>query len=159
MAVYYSFHYTRDAWRVQQIVNMGVVEGQPILNAQDWESIKRQGTKAIENWIAEQMKYKTAVVVLAGAETHLRPWVKYEITKAWNEKRPLVGIRIHGLADSNGKTDTAGGNPFAQVKLQSGHTIADYVSLHSPAGGTSSAVYTSIKNNIASWVAGAYKRP
>jgi hypothetical protein len=66
MAVFYSFHYARDAWRVQQITNMGAVEGQPILNAQQWEEVKRQGEKAIQNWIARQMKYKSAVVVLVG---------------------------------------------------------------------------------------------
>lgn len=159
MAVYYSFHYDRDAWRVQQVVNMGALEGQPILNAQDWESIKRRGDQAIKDWIEEQMKYKTAVVVLVGKETSTRRWVKYEITKAWNDKRPLVGIRINGLADSNGNTDLAGGNPFAEVKFESGGgSVADYVPLYTPAGATSSAVYTSIKDNVASWVASAYKR-
>lgn len=159
MAVFYSFHYGRDAWRVQQVVNMGALEGQPILNAQDWENIKRGGDQAIRDWIAEQMKYKTAVVVLVGAQTDGRRWVKHEITKAWNDKRPLIGLRIHGgLADSGGNRDSAGGNPFAQVKFESGGSIADYVPLYSPSGATSPAVYTSIKNNIAGWVANAYKR-
>lgn len=27
MAVFYSFHYDRDHWRVQQIMNMGALEG------------------------------------------------------------------------------------------------------------------------------------
>jgi hypothetical protein len=31
-SVFFSFYYDRDAWRVQQIINMGAVEGQPILN-------------------------------------------------------------------------------------------------------------------------------
>jgi len=156
MAVFYSFHYKRDAWRVQQIVNIGAVEGQPILNAQEWESIKRRGNKAIEAWIAEQMQYKSAVVVLVGAQTHLRPWVKYEITKAWNDKRPLVGIRIHGLADSNGHTDSSGGNPFAQVGLKFGGSVADHVPLYAPSANTSAAVYASIKSNLSGWVASAY---
>lgn len=157
MAVFYSFHYGRDAWRVQQVVNMGALEGQPILNAQDWEDIKRGGDLAIKNWIAEQVKYKTAIVVLVGAQTDGRRWVKYEITKAWNDKRRLVGVRINGLADSSGHTDYAGGNPFAQVKLNSGGSVADYVPLHTPSGLTSSAVYDSIKRNISYWVASAYR--
>jgi hypothetical protein len=159
MAVYYSFHYDRDAWRVQQIVNVGVLEGQPILNAQDWESIRRRGDQAIKDWIEQQMKYKTAVVVLVGAATSTRRWVKYEITKAWNDKRALVGIRINGLADSNGNTDRAGGNPFSDVKFAEGSgSLAVYVPLHTPVGATSSAVYSDIKDNIRSWVASAYKR-
>lgn len=158
MAVFYSFHYGRDAWRIQQIVNMGALEGQPILNAQEWESIKRGGDQSIKDWIAEQMKYKAAVVVLVGAQTATRRWVKYEITKAWNDKRPLVGIRIHGLADSRGNTDYAGDNPFAQVKFDSGGSLADYVPLYTPAGATSAAVYASINDSIGAWIASAYQR-
>src|SRR5687768_4269930 len=100
MAVFYSFHYDRDAWRVQQILNMGTLESQSILNSQDWEKVKRSGEDAIKAWIAKQMAYKSAVVVLVGAETAARPWIRYEILKAWQDKRGLVGVRIHGLADS-----------------------------------------------------------
>jgi hypothetical protein len=98
------------------------------------------------------------VVVLAGAETANRPWVRYEIIKAWNEKRPLVGIRVHGLADYAGLTDSAGANPFAQIELTNGGTLADYIPLRNPAGSTSQGVYASIADNIESWVAGAYRR-
>jgi hypothetical protein len=157
-SVFFSFHYDRDYWRVQQILNMGAVEGQPILNSQDWEAVKRQGGKAIEKWIDEQMKYKSAVVVLVGAQTAQRPWVQYEIKKAWNEKRALVGIRIHGLADVNGNTDVVGANPFDGIGLQGGGTIGNYVTLYNPAGSNSQAVYASIKANIESWVDNAYKR-
>lgn len=158
MAVFYSFHYKRDAWRVQQVINLGMVEGQRILNSQHWEEVKRQGDKAIENWIAEQMKYKTAVVVLVGAETAGRPWVQYEIRKAWNESRPLVGISIHGLADGNGNTDPQGANPFSQVTLSNGWTLANYVPLYTPVGWGSQAVHADISMNLKTWVASAYAR-
>lgn len=158
MAVFHSFHYDRDAWRVQQILNMRALESQTILNAQDWEAVKKKGDAAIEKWIAEQMAYKSVVVVLVGAQTSTRPWVLYEIRKAWNDKRGLVGIRIHGLADSAGKTDTAGVDPFSLVSLQGGGTVANYVTLHDPAGADSKSVHASISANLANWAAGAYKR-
>lgn len=159
MAVFYSFHYDRDAERVQQIINMGALEGQTILNAQDWEAVKKKGDDAIKNWIAEQMNYKTAVVVLVGKDTSTRPWVRYEIAKAWDDKKPLVGVRVHGLKDLDGNTDTAGANPFGLVKLQnSDKTVGDYVTLHNPAGNDSKAVYASIKTNIADWAKNGYKR-
>ena len=158
MAVYFSFHYDRDAWRVQQVANMGAVEGQPILKAQEWEEVKAKGKAAIEKWIADQMAYKSAVVVLVGSQTAGRPWVQYEIAKAWDDKRPLVGVRIHGLANSEGKTDLSGENPFAKVSLKSGGTVADHVTIHDPVGASSQAVYDSINTNLATWAAGAYKR-
>ncbi len=89
-SVFYSFHYDRDAWRVQQIIQMGALEGQPILNAQQWEEVKRKGDAAIEKWIADQMAYKSAVVVLIGAQTASRPWVRHEIAYAWDNHKPLA---------------------------------------------------------------------
>ena len=155
MAVFYSFHYDRDAFRVQQVLNMGQFDGQKILNAQDWEAVKAKGDKAIEDWIAEQMLYKEAVVVLVGNETATRKWIRYEITKAWNDKRPLVGVRIHGLKDPKTGADTPGANPFAEIKFKDGSgSLADFVTLHDPTGD----VYKSIEANLKTWVAGAYKR-
>jgi hypothetical protein len=157
-SVFFSFHYERDAWRVQQIINMGAVEGQTILNPQKWEEVKRQGNQAIEQWIAQQMAYKSAVVVLVGAQTANRPWVQHEIAYAWDNRKPLVGVRIHGLADRYGNTDTPGSDPFSQVTLRGGGTVADHVSLHSPTGRNSQEVYADIKANLETWAANAYKR-
>jgi hypothetical protein len=157
-SVFFSFHYDRDYWRVQQIIQMGAVEGQTILNAQKWEEVKRQGDAAIEKWIADQMAYKAAVVVLVGSETASRPWVRREIAYAWDNRKPLVGVRIHGLSDRNSNTDSPGSNPFTEVKLKNGGSVGDHVTLHTPSGGTSQAVYASIKANLTAWVEGAYKR-
>jgi hypothetical protein len=157
-SAFFSFHYQRDAWRVQQVINMGKLEGQPLLSAQKWEEVKRRGDQAIKNWIEEQMKYKSAVVVLVGAQTAQRRWVKHEIAYAWNNRKPILGIRIHGLADRNGYTDTQGPDPFTMVNLKGGGTVADYVSLHNPIGSTSQQAYASIDNNLFSWVDSAYKR-
>lgn len=157
MAVFYSFHYERDSWRVQMVMSMGKLEGQPLLNSQQWEEVKAKGSAAIKSWIDKQMKYKSAVVVLVGSQTATRPWVIYEIEKAWDEQRPLVGIRIHGLRDNDGKTDTAGTNPFELVKLDNGKNLSDYVTLHSPTAGIGNSVYADIMNNVNSWVDDAYK--
>lgn len=157
-SVFDSFHYDRDAWRVQQIIQMGSLEGQTILNAQDWEAVKRKGDAAILKWIKDQMSYKSAVVVLVGAQTANRPWVRQEIAYAWDNYKPLVGIRIHGLSDRGGNTDTSGNNPFSQVTLKGGGTVGDYVPLYTPSGYTSQQVYASIKNNLTTWVGNAYKR-
>jgi len=47
-SAFFSFHYDRDAWRVQQVINMGKLEGQPLLSAQKWEEVKRRGDQAIK---------------------------------------------------------------------------------------------------------------
>lgn len=153
-----SFHFDRDFWRVQQVRNMGAIEGNQIISPQSWEDVKRKGKAAIEKWIDDEMNGKSAVVVLVGNQTASRPWVKYEIEKAWNDKRPLVGIRIHGLEDTTGKTDTQGSDPFASIKTTAGVALSTYITLHAPTGSNSKAVYKNISDNLATWVANAYKR-
>lgn len=156
-STFVSFHYERDHARVQQVLNMGAIEGQKILDSQDWEAVRRKGRAGIEKWIDDQMSGKDAVVVLVGKETASREWVDYEIRKAWDGHFPIVGIRIHGLKDLDGKTDSNGANPFANVKLKDGTTLDSHVTLHDPTGTNSQAVYASIKANIDTWVANARK--
>lgn len=111
-SAFISFHFARDHWRANQVRNIGALDGQPELPSNEWESVKKRGDAAVEAWIDEQMNYKSAVVVLVGNETASRKFVKYEITRAWTMKKPLLGIRIHGLKDSRKYTDAAGPNPF-----------------------------------------------
>lgn len=122
--VFYSFHYERDVHRVQLVRQIGALEGQPLLGAQQWEAVRRQGEQAIKDWIDKQMAYKRAVVVLIGQETASRPWVLYEIEKAWRDKKPLVGVRIHGLS-SMGSVDSRGADPFTKVPAVSGVPVFD----------------------------------
>lgn len=156
MAVFFSFHFDRDHWRVQQVLQMGALEGQPVLKPQEWEEAKKQAG-GIQKWIDEQMKYKTGLVVLIGSETASRPWVKYEIEKAWRDKKRIVGVRIHGLEDSSGKTDSKGADPFAAVSLSNGKKASDYVPVYDPSGADSKAVYATIKQNLETWAASGYK--
>ena len=157
-SVFVSFHYDHDAWRVQQVINMGKLEGRTLLSAQKWEEVNPRDEQVIKNWIAEQMKHKSAVVVLVGAQTAQRPWVKYEIGYAWDNYKPLAGVRINGLADQRGHTEAQGANPFNAVNLQDGGTVGHYVPVYTPSGSTSQQVYASINTNLSTWVDNAYKR-
>jgi len=155
-----SFHYQNDYWRVQQILRMGAIEGQEILPAQNWEQVKAKGRNAVEEWINKEMAYKGAVIVLIGSDTGNREFVKYEISRAWSTRKPLLGVRIHGLEDSSGKTSSAGANPFSQFGFSdSSRTYADYVPVFDPAGANSKQVYGSIQSNLDGWIAKGYKKP
>lgn len=158
-SIFASFHYDEDNNRVQQVLNMGAIEDDSKVTAQEWETVKYKTDAAIEKWIHEQMLRKGAVVVLVGSKTSTRKWVKYEIAKAWDDRRPLVGIRIHGLKNLAGYTSSAGGDPFAAVTDASGYSLDRWVPLYDPSGSDSKAVYDTISNNIESWINSAYKRP
>lgn len=110
--VFFSFHYENDNWRVQQIRNMGVVEGNQLVKPNDWEEIKRKGVNSIKNWIDDQLRHSNVMVVLVGSKTAERRWIQYEIETAWNMGKPILGIKIHELLDGSGKSDVNGRNPF-----------------------------------------------
>lgn len=157
-SIFASFYYNGDADRVQQVLKMGAIEGDSLVVAQDWESVKYKTDAAIEKWIHAQMLRKNAVVVLVGSETASRRWVDYEIRKAWDDRRPLVGIRIHGLKGLDGKTSSRGANPFSKVTLKDGTRLDSRITLHEPVGASSTDVYKNISDNIDSWIANAKKR-
>ncbi|KWR72580.1 hypothetical protein RN04_07080 [Arthrobacter sp. W1] len=155
--VFYSFHYERDVNRVQLVRNINALEGQPLLNAQDWEAVRRRGPQAIANWIDEQMKFKRAGVVLIGQETVNRPWVIYEIEKAWSANKPLVGVHIHGLS-SFGAIDRRGANPFEVASNVSGIPVFDPTVTDWQGKIDTKATYARLANNLENWVSQAKAR-
>ena len=148
--VFYSFHYGNDVRRVAQIRNIGALEDNKPVSANEWEEVKRKGQKAIEEWIDDNMRYRSCVIALVGEETANRPWVKYEIEKAWNEGRGVVGIYIHNINDPRYGKCHKGKNPFDDFKLeQSGTRLSSVVKCYNP---SPNGAYNDIRNNLESWV-------
>lgn len=152
--VFYSFHFDNDVMRVQQIRNIGVVEGNKPVAPNNWEEIRRIGKNAVKKWIDDNMKYKSCVVVLVGSETANREWVDYEIRKAWNEGKGLFGIYIHNLKDPRTGTCRKGANPFDNVLLKNGQKLSSLVPCYDP---NSWDAYNDIAKNLENWVDFAIK--
>jgi hypothetical protein len=151
--VFYSFHYKPDVHRVSLVRQMGVIEGQPVLSSNKWEEVKSRGRAAIERWIAEQMRGKSCAVVLIGSTTAGRPWVNYEIKKAWNDGKGLVGVHIHNLKSIDGKQSAKGANPFAGFTVGSDHKqLSSIVKAYSPRSSDSKIAYAVIQKNLTAWV-------
>jgi hypothetical protein len=49
--VFFSFHYRPDCWRVSQVRNIGVIEGNAAVSDNDWQSITSGGDAAVQRWI------------------------------------------------------------------------------------------------------------
>lgn len=146
--IFYSFHYDNDVFRVQQIRNMGALEENKPVSANEWETVKKGGDSAIEKWIEENMKNRSCVVVLIGSETANRKWVKHEIKKAWNDGKGIVGIYIHNLKCPQNGTCSIGTNPFDQFTIN-GAKMSSMVKCYNP---KSTDAYNDIKNNIEAWI-------
>jgi hypothetical protein len=152
--IFYSFHYDNDVFRVQQIRNIGALEENKPVSANDWETVKRGGDNSIEQWIDNTMRYRSCVVVLVGEETYKRPWVKYEIQKAWKDGKGLVGIYIHNLKDPKTGKCTKGTNPFEQFTFKDSTKLSSKVSCYNP---DATDAYNDIKGNIEKWIEKAIK--
>src|SRR5690554_5809326 len=112
---FYSFHYKPDNWRAAQVRNMGVIDGNKPASDNDWEEVKKGGDAAIKNWIDGQLKGKSVAIVLIGEKTAGRKWIDYEIKKAWNDAKGVLGIYIHNLKDREGNQSEKGSNPFSNL--------------------------------------------
>ena len=61
--VFYSFHFDNDVFRVQQVRNMGVIEGNEPTTPNNWEQIRRTAG-GVERWINDNMQVRPAPSVL-----------------------------------------------------------------------------------------------
>lgn len=151
--VFFSFHYRRDSWRVGQVRNSNLIPNEDeygYVDSAEWETIERAGDEAIKRWINDQIKYTSVTVVLIGAETAQRSWVKYEIQKSWERGNAIVGIRIHNIKDQEQKTDFQGANPFDGFTFEDGAPLSSVCKVYD-------WVLNDGRKNMGAWVEQAFQ--
>ena len=148
---FYSFHYNPDNWRASKVRNMGVIEGNRPASDNNWEKVKRGGDAAIQRWIDGQMSGKSVAIVLIGSRTAGRKWIEYEIKKAWEDGKGLLGVYVHNLKDQDEEQSAKGQNPFDNFTLN-GRKLSAVVKAYDPPYTTSTFVYNYIKDNLADWI-------
>ncbi len=155
---FFSFHYKPDNWRASQVRNMGVIEGNAPVSDNDWEEVTGGGDAAIKRWINSQLNGKSCLIVLIGKQTAGRKWIKYEIEKAWDEGKGVLGIHVHGLKDSDGDQSTKGSNHFKGIVVgPDNEKLEDIAKTYDPPYNLSKNVYSHIEDNIEDWVEKAIK--
>lgn len=125
--VFFSFHYARDVCRIQQVRQSWVVrpggEAQPFYDAAAFEEAK-QRAGGIAKWIDQQLAGTSVTVVLFGAETYHREWVKHEIKRSHELGKGILAIDIHRINDPQHGADVQGLNPLMHWDAnQSGRSI------------------------------------
>jgi hypothetical protein len=120
---FFSFHYD-DIWRVNVVRNVWKIDhphsefNRSFYDSSLWESKKLEGEEAIKRLIREGVGYTSAVCVLAGAETWLRQWVRYEIARAIVDGRGLLTVHLNGIKHHVSKTAHAKGpNPLDYMAI------------------------------------------
>ena len=113
--VFFSFHYARDVRRIQQVRQSWVVrpgdDAQPFFDKAEFEKIKSR-SGGIAQWIEEQLAGTSVTVILFGAETSNRPWVRHEIKRSYELGKGIVAIDIHSIRDPQLGADIPGANPL-----------------------------------------------
>ena len=156
--VFYSFHYKPDVMRVSQVRQIGVLEGNKPASDNDWETVTGGGDAAIKKWIADQMKGRSCTLVLVGQNTANRKWINHEIVESWIAGMGVVGIRIHGLKNTDGFIAKMGNNPFDYITSgDSKRKLSSVVKCYNPAGNNSKERYAWISKHLANAVAEAIK--
>lgn len=158
--VFFSFHFQEDHWRAGQVRNIGTIEGSKPLQDNDWEQLKRRGDYAIKNWIDDQLRGTSCVVVLIGNQTATRKWIQYEIRKGWELGKGVMGIYIHKLLNQFQMSTYGGSSPFNQIYVSTRWGAIDLgriVPLHDPPYYESTLAYRYIEANIETWVEEAIK--
>lgn len=119
---FFSFHYQRDIWRANIIKNSWVTrsdrEDAGFFDASVFEEAKKKGDENLKRFLHQGLDGSSVTCVLAGAETYLRRWVRYELIKSFIRGNGILCVSIHQLQDRNQRTDTAGENPLANLAFR-----------------------------------------
>jgi len=127
--VFFSFHYQRDVFRVNQIRNIPQVTGcaaAGFLDSSIWEDAKAKSDAAVEKLIDDGLYNTSVTVVCIGAKTAGRKFINYEIQESIDRGNGIVGVKIHHLKGGGlfSAADSAGDIPF---KLNNAYTVYKYV--------------------------------
>lgn len=112
--VFFSFHYQRDIWRINQIRNIPNITGCAAAGFQDaslWEEAKKKGDEAIKKLIDDGLYNSSVTVVFIGEKTSGRKYINYEIEQSIKRGNGIIGVQIHHLKDKDGKVDSEGAIP------------------------------------------------
>jgi hypothetical protein len=146
--VFFSFEYLKDVWRASQVRSMGKVDDSSTFSDNDWEAVRKKTDSEIKAWIDSQLRMRSCIIVLIGATTSGRKWIKYEIKKAYELDKGIIGIYIHNLKDVNGNQTSKGNNPFFNLFANNGKRLSTYIECFDSIYSTSTNVYNDIKDNI-----------
>ena len=111
---FFSFNYSKDIWRVNQIRNIPNVTGTSAAGFYDaslWEEAKKKGDKEIKKMIDDALKNTSVTVVCITYGTSSRKYINYEIDQSIARGNGIVGIKIHHLKNQNGDTASEGAAP------------------------------------------------
>ena len=139
----------RNSWVVQGIKDANFIDKAA------FETVKRQGEQAIQNWIKRQLEGTSVTVVLIGAETLGRPYVQYEIIQSIIQGNGIIGVHINGIKDLKGDYSRQG-NIYTQI---GSYSNGSPIYFNAIANGIYNYQRDDGYNNIGAWIEAAARKP
>jgi len=126
---FFSFHYTADVWRAQNVRNCWVIKpddqvADGFFDSSVFESSKKESDDALKNFLRDGLKNTSVTCVLSGTNTFERRWVRYEIARSVIRGNGLLTVYIHNVENKDKEKATKGKNPLDYVGVyKSGDSI------------------------------------
>lgn len=112
---FFSFHYKPDVQRAWVVRNSQFFKEQGdsgFFDSSAFERMKNTDPNFLKRFLRQEIEGSSVVCALIGKETAERRWVRFELLQALFDGRGLLGVRVHGIGDWDGKPSAAGPNPF-----------------------------------------------
>ena len=97
-------HYAKDDKHVQSLKdrlnNSGTIVRNFSVDSTKHKDGRRPSDRVITRLLNIRIKACSTFICLIGPDTHTRKWVNYEIRKAFQEGKRVIGIYTHGNKDS-----------------------------------------------------------
>lgn len=102
-------HHHKDDAEVSKLTNLLTSKGVDVRNSsvrmkpqnQRRMEEKRVSPKVIERILSMKISWASTVIVLIGKDTHKRPWVNWEIDKANEQGKRIVGVFVRGGTEAD----------------------------------------------------------
>lgn len=102
-------HHSKDDAEITKLTNLLNSKGYDIrnssirLNARNEERMKKKqvSEETIRRALRMKISWAGSVVVLIGKDTHSRPWVNWEIDKANEQGKRIVGVYLRGGTEAD----------------------------------------------------------
>jgi hypothetical protein len=117
--VFFSFHYAKDIFRVNQIRNLPEIVDEAAAGFRDkslWEESKTKGDAVIKRLIDKALAGTSVSVICIGSATAGRKYINYEIEQSILRGNGMLGVRIHHLDAPNEKGGPQGAVPALLTK-------------------------------------------
>jgi hypothetical protein len=117
--VFFSFHYQRDIFRVNQIRNLPEIIDEAAAGFRDsslWEEARRKSDDAVKSLIDKGLAGTSVTVVCIGNRTAGRKFINYESQQSIDRGNGIFGVQIHQLQNGAKETDSAGEIPALLTK-------------------------------------------